>query len=207
MLYFGNPSTGPIAEAMSAGLFGCIITPKQGLAIPDGAWWGADNGKFGKGYPGDEQFVRWLDGYSDLAATCWFAIAPDVPFDASGTLELSPRFFAAIRGMGLPVGLAAQNGMEYMSLPWDEFDVLCLGGDYAWKRGIGAARLAGEAIGRGKHVHWLRANSHRALAHAAGIGCRSADGTFFIRAPDKNLGRALQWYGKLDRRGVQRFLV
>ena len=98
MLYFGNQSSGAVRESMSAGLVGCIVTPAEGRAPVPGAAWGADNGKFGKGYPGDDRFLRWIDGYSGIPA-CWFVVAPDAPFDAQGTLKLSPRFFQADQGI------------------------------------------------------------------------------------------------------------
>lgn len=206
VLYFGNPCTAPIRRAMSAGLFGCMTTPVQGNAIPDGATWAADNGKFGKGYPGDAGFLRWLETL-EPGPRCRFVIVPDAPFDAAGTLELYPRLAPAVRAMGFPRALAGQNGMEHLPIPWDDVDVICLGGDTGWKRGLGGGTLARLALERGKPVHMLRVNSHPALALAAGLGCSSADGTFLTKAPEVNLARALVWYSKLDRRGVQGVLV
>jgi hypothetical protein len=45
---------------MTAGLLNMIDTPKQGNRRPDGVRWCADNGVFGKGYPGDEKWWAWL---------------------------------------------------------------------------------------------------------------------------------------------------
>lgn len=206
MLFYGNPCGPAICEAMSAGHFGCIVTPKQYLPIPPGARWIADNGKFGKGYPGDLGFLRWLETLTP-GPLCQFVVVPDAPFNAAGTLDLYPRLAPAVRGLGFPCALAGQNGMESMQVPWDDVDVICLGGSTEWKRGLGGAELAAQALAHGKPVHTLRANSYRALAIAAGMGCVSADGTFFTKAPDTNLPRALAWNERIRRRGIQGMLA
>ena len=53
MDYFANPSTQPIRGAMAAGHLRAILTPKQGNRLPGGVRWCADNGCFGKGWPGE----------------------------------------------------------------------------------------------------------------------------------------------------------
>lgn len=203
--WLGNPCSPAARHAMAAGLIGCMITPAQGQLPPPGTICAIDNGKFGKGYPGDAEYMRFLASLPPLGAL--FAVAPDVPFDATGTLRLSPRFFDGIRSLGIPAGLAAQNGMEYMDIPWDSFDVVCLGGDTAWKTGPGGAALARLAVAHGKGLHMLRVNSATRLAYAAAIGCTSADGTFLTYAPDTNLPRVAAWYAHLDRTGIQGVLL
>lgn len=47
---------------MTAGDLGCITTPRQDNARPPGARWAADNGRFGKGWPGAERWWTWLTG-------------------------------------------------------------------------------------------------------------------------------------------------
>lgn len=203
MRYYGNASTPAIREAMTAGLIGCIVTPAEGRLPPAGAAWCADNGKFGKGYPGDDRFLAWLARLGGRAESCAFAVVPDAPFDAAGTLALYPRLAPAVRELGYRAALAGQNGMEDMAVPWDDVDVVCLGGDTAWKTGLGGAELARQARAHGKPVHMLRVNSYKRASYAAGLGCVSADGTHLARVPDEGLGEVLRWLAALDRAGVQ----
>lgn len=193
MLYFANPSTPRVRDAMSSGQLGCIVTPAQGNRIPDRAICAADNGRFGKGWPGRDQFLAWLASLQPIASRFAFAVAPDVPFDMTGTLAYSAPYLPVIRSMGFPVALAAQNGLEAMVVPWDDFDVLFIGGDTPWKLGPGARSLAAQARERGKHVHMGRVNSLERLRYADHIGCDSADGTYLAFGPDLNLKRLLGW--------------
>lgn len=202
MRYFANPSTARVRDAMTTGLLDAIITPAQGNRLPDGAMWCADNGCFGKGYPGDDAYLAWLDARRADAGRCRFAVAPDVPFDAAATLARSAPFLPVIRAMGYPVALAAQNGLEDLDVPWDDFDVLFIGGDTAWKLGPAARELAAEAKRRGKWVHMGRVNSARRMRYATAIGCDSADGTFIARGPDTNLPIVLGWQRMANDQGA-----
>ena len=176
---------------MRAGLFGCIVTPKQGNRIPEGVAICADNGAFGKGYPGDYAWWAWL--LTLPSEQCRFAVAPDVPFDAAATLERSRPWLHRIRGIGIPAAFAAQDGLEHLGVPWDDFDVLFLGGTTEWKLGRHARALTREAKARGKHVHMGRVNSETRLRYARHIGCDSADGTYIAHGPDTNLPDVLAW--------------
>ncbi|WP_220188435.1 hypothetical protein [Streptomyces phytophilus] len=193
---------------MEAGRLGCMTTPAQGNRVPDGALIGADNGCFGDGYPGDDQWFAWLAATVDRyrPGRFLFAVAPDVPFDAAGTLAKSPPWLTRIRTLGVPAAFAAQNGCDTLGVPWDDLDVLFLGGGPVdgpgspeWKTGPAARRLALEALGRGKAVHMGRVNSHRRLAYARWIGCATADGTYLAFGPDRNLPKLLGWLDAVDR--------
>jgi len=190
--YFANPSTPEVREAMSAGLLGCIVTPKQGNLIPDGATWCADNGCFGKGYPGDDVWWKWLVARPDRER-CAFAVAPDVVADAAATLERSEPWLARIRDLGIPAALVAQDGLEREIVPWDTFDVLFVGGSTEWKLGGAARDLVAEAKRRGKAVHMGRVNSRKRFRYADAIGCDSVDGTHIAFGPDENLPVVLSW--------------
>lgn len=128
MIYLATPSSPAVREAMRAGAIGCMTTPVQGNRVPGGCWWGADNGAFGKGYPGDDAWVAWLDSRPWDRSRCLFATAPDIVGDAPGTLRRSEPWLPVIRRLGYPAALVAQNGLEGELIPWDEFDVLFLGG-------------------------------------------------------------------------------
>lgn len=226
MRYFANPSTPRVREAMTAGLIDCILTPAQGNRLPAAAAWCADNGCFGKGYPGDDAWWAWLVALPGRDR-CLFAVAPDVVADAAATLERSAPWLPRIRALGIPAALVAQNGLEHHVIPWDEFDVLFLGGSLEclpctfiwpadlrpdrdqrcpscgrlleeWKLGAAARALTAAAKLRGKAVHMGRVNSRRRLGYARSIGCDSADGTFIARGPDVNLPKVLSWLDEVN---------
>lgn len=179
---------------MTEGALDMIATPKQGNTLPAGVTWCADNGCFGKGYPGDEQWFAWLQTYTaEERSRCLFAVAPDVVGDAAATLERSTPWLQKIRDLGYPVAFVAQNGLENLDVPWDSFDVLFIGGDTDWKLGPHARALVAEAKNRGKWVHMGRVNSHRRLRYAQTIGCDSADGTYIAFGPDQNLPNVMAW--------------
>jgi hypothetical protein len=187
---------------MSKGVLGCMITPGQGNKLPPPpVAFAIDNGcgpgknGIGAGYPGDREF-RWflMHMSSQARERCLFAVAPDAVCDAKATVERLHRFYAMMRGKwGLPVALAAQNGLEDMDVPWHEFDVLFLGGDDAWKLGPAARDLVTEAKQRHKRVHMGRVNSKKRAEYAEAIGCDTVDGTHLTFGPDKNLPIVLGW--------------
>lgn len=192
MIYF-TVSNKTTFSAIADGRLGCIDSPINHGSVPDTAIWAADNGSFSAGYPGDIPFLNWLARRSGKAATCKFAVAPDVVADARATMERSIPFFPIIRAMGFPAALAAQNGLEFIKVPWDDFDVLFIGGDTNWKLGVHAAHIVTRARELDKWVHMGRVNSHKRLKYAMSIGCQSVDGTHAAIAPDKNLPDVLKW--------------
>ncbi|MBD2831647.1 hypothetical protein ID871_09185 [Streptomyces pratensis] len=200
MLYLATPSGPDVRAAMSAGLLGCMTTPAQGNRIPDGALIGVDNGCFGRNYVGDDKWfafvARTVDRYG--ADRILWTVAPDVPFDAAGTLTKSLPWLASIRELGIPAAFAAQDGCEHGLIPWDEFDVLFLAGSTEWKTSRTARQLAAEAIRRGKTVHMGRVNSRKRLRLAHEFGCKTADGTYIAFGPDTNLPAALAWTAEIN---------
>lgn len=197
MRYFATPNSEAVRALMTAGQLACIVAPGGGKTAPPGAVWCADNGCFGKGYPGDVEWFRWLTNRREDPHLCAFAVAPDVVADAAATLERSAPWLPLIRGLGLPAAFVAQDGQELLPVPWDTFDVLFVGGTTAWKLGPAARALIVEAHRHGKRVHCGRVNSRRRVQYAAAIGCDSVDGTFLAFAPDGNLRRLLPWLDEL----------
>lgn len=193
MLYFANPSTPRVVAAMRSGQLGFIDTPMQGNRRPAGVAWCADNGCFGKGYPGEAEWFAWLEKHISDAGTCAFAVAPDVVGDASATLARSLPWLPQIRALGYPAALVAQDGLELLPVPWDAFDVLFIGGTTEWKLGRHARALIREAKLRGKRVHMGRVNSAQRYRYAEHIGCDSVDGTYLTFGPDVNLPKLLAW--------------
>lgn len=198
MIYLANP-TGDAVTAMLTGHLGYIDTPAQGNRRPAGVTWCADNGCFGKGYPGDEAWLAWLEQNAHDAPTCLFATAPDVVGDAEATLARSVPFLPAIRALGYPAALVAQDGLEHLDVPWDAFDVLFIGGTTHWKLSRAVRDLVIDAKAKGKHVHMGRVNSRRRYQYALAIGCDSVDGTYLVFGPDVNLPKLLAWVAEGDR--------
>lgn len=198
VLYFANPSGPRVRDAMSARTIGFIDTPAQGNKRSLGVTWCADNGCFGKGYPGDEKWLAWLTKHAVDAGTCSFATAPDVVGDAAATLDRSAPWLSRIRELGYPAALVGQDGLEDLEVPWDTFDVFFIGGTTEWKLGAAVRRLVHEAKSRGKKVHMGRVNSYRRYRYAEAIGCDSVDGTFLAFGPDVNLPKLLRWVDGVD---------
>jgi hypothetical protein len=192
-MYVATPSTPKVRKAMSARLIACMTTPAQGNKIPDGAIWAADNGAFGNGYPGDEAWLAWLASRTADPDLCLFATAPDVVGDAVATLQRSAPFLPLIRDLGYPAALVAQDGLEHLFVPWDDFDCLFLGGSTEWKLSPAAAGLVNQALALGKWVHMGRVNSRKRWTYAEHIGCHSVDGTCVAIAPDIYLPQVLSW--------------
>jgi hypothetical protein len=125
--YFANPCGRAVIEAMRDGHLGFIDTPAQGNVRPDGIPWCADNGAFSDKFD-EGKWWRFLVTNAHAAKTCMFAVAPDVVGDAAATLERSLPWLPKIRDLGYPAAFVAQDGFEELSTPWDEFDVLFIGG-------------------------------------------------------------------------------
>ncbi|MGW2550061.1 hypothetical protein [Streptomyces sp. NPDC001635] len=199
MLYLTTPSGSKVRAAMAGGdRIAWMNTPKQQNILPAGQVWAADNGRFGKGWPGYDRWWKFLEDHADRAADCLFAVAPDVPMDAAATLAESAPWLPKIRALGYPAAFAAQDGAEDLELPWDDIDVLFLAGSTEWKLGPAARALTREAKLRGKRVHMGRVNSLKRLRYAASIGCDTADGTHVAFRPDVYLQEALNWVDEVN---------
>lgn len=155
---------------------GAMLQPKSGGLSMIESWpcWAADNGCFATGEKFVlEKFYRWLDRVP--RSRCLFAVAPDVFPDAAATLKRSRPVLPILRGLGFKAAFVFQNGADY--IPWDEFDVMFIGGDDEWKLGLRVRELVVAARSRGKWVHMGRVNSERRIRYASLIGCHSSDGT------------------------------
>lgn len=174
-------------------MLGCIVTPRSRDRVPERALWAADNGCYGAGYPGDASWLRWLDDAGLARERCVFATAPDVVGDAEATLTRSRPFLPTIRDLGYNPALVAQDGIENLAIPWDEFDCLFIGGTTDWKLSQHVRRVTAAARSREKWVHMGRVNSLRRVRYARDIGCDSVDGTFLAFGPERRLPELLGW--------------
>ena len=197
MLYLANPCGPAVIAAMEAGTIGYIDTPAQGNKRPAGLTWCADNGAFSDNFD-EAKWWKFLNDNTHAASSCLFATAPDVVGDAGATMVRSLPWLPKIRALGFPAALVAQDGLEHLDVPWDDFDCLFIGGTTEWKLGPVARDLGAEAQMRGKWVHMGRVNSEKRYRYAHAIGCDSADGTFLVFGPDKNLPRLKTWLRSAD---------
>jgi hypothetical protein len=230
-IYFGNPVAGAREVMEQGGLLGLIDTPDQGNKHPEGALWCADNGKFSpkramSGEPWDEQgWWNFLVKNADKAHRAVFATAPDVVHwvdygggkmgpmgDAAATLVESAKWYDKIRELGYPVALVAQDGLDPADVPWDEIDVIFVGGSDDYKVGSppegrvrplklcgtpwgkpGCISVVQEAKRRGKWVHIGRVNSLARYRFARMIGADSVDGTYLKNKPSVTLPILQGW--------------
>jgi hypothetical protein len=188
-------------EFAGRGDTGYMLTPMMGNR-PDlsETFWGADNGCFSQ----PEKFTldgyyAWLASHAVDRPTCLFAVAPDVVGNAYKTLERSRPVMPVIRALGYPVAFVAQDGIQAITIPWDEFDCLFVGGSTQFKLSEQAYAVAAEARRRGKWTHMGRVNSLRRLQAAAQGGYDSADGTYAAFGPDINVPKVFSWLRQLNR--------
>jgi hypothetical protein len=190
--FFANPCGRAVIEAMQRGQLGFIATPAQGNLVPTDVTFCIDNGAFSDSFDESKWWAK-LVKLQPYADRCIFAVAPDVVGDAQATLERSLPWLPKIRQLGYPVAFVAQDGFESTEVPWDDFDVLFIGGSTTWKLGPYARQAVAEAKARGKWVHMGRVNSERRWMYADAIGVDSCDGTFLTFGPDVNLPRLMAW--------------
>lgn len=194
-LYFANPTTLAIPH-MVAGTLGWIDTPNQGNTRPHGTRWCADNGCFNDTKFDEGKWWRWLQSHPDVEH-CVFATAPDVVGDAEATLARSAPWLPKIRQLGYPAAYVAQDGSDIHPPPWDDFDVLFIGGTDAFKLGPIARGLIHEAKTRGMWVHCGRVNSYKRMRAMEALNVDSVDGTYLKFHPTGNLADLLHWTHKI----------
>ena len=107
-------------------------TPDMGNRIPDGAAVAGDNACYSnpEGYS-DDRYLAHLDRFP--RDRCLFAPAPDVVGDHLATVERSSFMLRRIRAAGFPSAFCAQDGWNEETTPWNEFDVLFIGGTTEFK--------------------------------------------------------------------------
>ena len=192
MIYYANPSTEAIRDAMADGRLGCIVTPHQGnVTFPDEWDVIADNGCFSGRWTHDG-WLRWL---LDLPRSVRFVVAPD-HFDASGarchetTVKRWEHYGDLIERHGFTPAFVCQVGAQPHTIP--DAPVLFIGGTSEWKLGPDAWAIVRRWSGE-RWCHMGRVNSARRLETARAMGCHSVDGTYLTFGPDRNLPKLLGW--------------
>jgi hypothetical protein len=174
---------------------GFMLTPAMGnrpsLAL---TWWAADNGCYAHPERFElEDYLAWLEERRCFQQTCLLVTAPDVRGDARETLKRSLPVLPLIRSLGYKAALCAQDGLEELEMPWQEFDVLFVGGTDPWRKSEAMHSLTAEARLLGKWTHLGRVNSFERLQAAYRDGFDSADGTYAAYGPNVNAPKVLRW--------------
>lgn len=204
MIYFATPSTEIIRDAVAAGLLGTIRTPQSDRASQriHGTPWVADNGCYTSKNFDEGKWWAWLVANSTDNDDCVFATALDVVGDHAATLERSEPWLPKIRALGYRAAFVAQDGATVGGTPWQDFDVLFIGGTTEFKLGADARILAAHAKTLDMWIHCGRVNTYRRLRYAHeltpyGLGADSADGTMLTYGPNLQLPRLLGWLERL----------
>lgn len=103
-----------------------------------------------------------------------FACLPDIVCDAQRTAELFQCFKQHTNS--IPRALVLQNGIERVTIPWDELAAVFVGGDDNFKTSPEAIRAARTAKMLGKWVHVGRVNTARRVFNWLGLA-DSIDGS------------------------------
>ena len=182
---------------------GWLITPrirKRRTSMREiKGWWAMDNDCFNAQNFDPRKFIAALRRNADIRDRCLFVTAPDVVGDARATLRRFCHWESSIHGLGYPVALAAQDGLENLPVPWDSFEALFIGGSTGWKLSSAAVGLIREARRRGKWVYVGRVNSRQRVLFCHHVGADSIDGTHFAIEPDAALGWVLPLLRSLDK--------
>lgn len=198
VLYLTGSIGKDIRPYVDSGIVGYLKTPSGGSRMGRNWIWAADNGCFGKGWPGEVKWIKWLESHTkDEISRCLFATAPDVVGDHDATVARSTPLIPVLRSLGYRAAFVAQDGMTIDGSDWD-FDVLFIGGSTQWKLGADAKEVIHEAHRRGIPVHVGRVNSQKRFLAFAAMGCATSDGTFLAFGPRKNVPQLLGWIEHLE---------
>lgn len=191
MLYL----SGAIRPELRHDQLGWMFSPRMGNRVPGHGWYAIDNGCFGDplGFS-MERFERFVARITEQApARCLFVVAPDIPFDADGTVARFDEYLPAMKQFGRPIAMVTQDGMQPEDIRWNDVDALFVGGSTEWKLGSESAAIIAEAKRRGLWVHVGRVNSARRFRAARAIGADSVDGTFMKYGGVGNEAQVLRW--------------
>lgn len=203
MLVSGTTKTMAAVGAESPRRVGHLLTPANWNSVDrivkSGLPWACDNGAYAGFKP--QSFWRMCERVAGKPWLLWVA-CPDVVGNAADTLRWFRDWQPAMRALGLPVALVAQDGLEYLPIPWDDFSCLFIGGSTEWKLSDAAHDLAKAAKDRGKWRHMGRVNSLRRMRRAQLMGCDSIDGSSASMFGEKKIRQYVLWLEWLDRQRI-----
>jgi hypothetical protein len=136
------------------------------------------------------KWLRLLHWVSLSEVTCRWAIVPDVPGDRDRTLERWHEYAPLVKGSGLSLAIAVQDGMtaEDVERLTIQPDVIAVGGTDEFKK-----CTAHVWASRFRRCHMLRCNSPRMLYVLEQMGYESCDGTGWCRGDRKQTQGLEDW--------------
>jgi hypothetical protein len=167
--------------ALSDLVRGQLITPLTGYADA-GTEYAIDNGAF-SGFD-QARFSRLLQRQAGAAARCIFVACPDVVANGRRTLELWHRrqlFTADCPQWYSRLAFVAQDGIEDLEIPWDEFEWLFVGGGDPWKDSRASMDIVRTAKALRKRIHVGRVNEINRYRRFAELGADTCDGSGIAR--------------------------
>ena len=172
-------------------------SPDIGYLTPTGMPVAYDNGMFRVWRSGGiwepDRWAQWLM----TQPRGLFAVVPDVPADAKRTRARFDLYAPFVR-LHQPVAYALQDGSERVAPPWDDFDVLFVGGTDAFRYTELGWEVMAEAKARGKWVHVGRVNTLRRLLSCRAGQVDSVDGTRLAFGSDLIWPQLCRWLDGLN---------
>lgn len=181
-----------------ADVSGILISPLSGSltqAIRSKLPWAVDNGSFTRF---DFQKFSNILNFCFRGKAMWVA-SPDVVANAKQTLANFNIWKNEIKARRIPLAFVAQDGIEDIEIPWQEFECLFIGGTTEFKLSNQSKDLCLEAKKQDKIVHMGRVNSFSRAKLAFDWGVDSVDGSGFARFENAKLESFLQYLQELDR--------
>jgi hypothetical protein len=120
-----------------------------------------DNGAFSDRWT-ESKWMIGLGLWQAHIATCIAAVVPDVVGDSAATLQRFWQYAPIVRSYGYPVAFVTQDGLQMGDVPWQDFDVLFVGGTNQHKLNEAMPFILA-AKERNKWVHVGRVNSAKRM--------------------------------------------
>lgn len=162
-----------------------------------GGRFGMDNSAFVRF--DEEKFARMLKANEPYAESCLFVTCPDIVGNAKRTLEIW-RYRSQFIPPVYKRALVSQDGFEDLDIPWDEIDVLFVGGGDPWKDSAASKDIVKTAKILKKHVHVGRVNQVRRYRLFAEIGADTCDGSS-IAIHDYKLRKIASEFSSMELQG------
>lgn len=176
MIYLTNAVNIPIKYRKYYGLLASSIYEYRREYVDEDCQWLLDNDAFSGNFD-TKKWLRYLIENDKYIPTCIGVSIPDVVGDALTTLRQFSRYWKVVKDLGYPVAFVSQDGITPEITPWDNFQVLFVGGTDDHKLNNEAGIMIAEAKARGKWVHIGRVNSESRIRQF--YMADSVDGTHF----------------------------
>ena len=150
----------PLAESDPDLVRGQLLTPLTRNKCWSGEF-AIDNGAYSSF--NHRGFASLLDRNKQHRDRCLWIAVPDVVGNARRTLEIFERLGPEL--MAWPLALVAQDGLEDLTVPWDHFECLFIGGTTEWKTSQGVLDLLKTARILSKQTHVGRVNTPGRFRH------------------------------------------